>query len=100
MSCDEKQMTCPKCNGETESEIQHSSFKVDEVNDVSRCLNCGFKFYQVYRRHGKWKEWHEHTGVSERHTNEMESPTEKMNQTEYRLPYYSSTSVVYPSWYR
>jgi hypothetical protein len=58
MSCDEKHMICPKCNGETESEIQHSSFKVNEVNDISRCLNCGFEFYQIYRKQGKWKEWY------------------------------------------
>ena len=93
-------MDCPKCGGETENELEHSYFKADEVNDVSRCLDCGFEFYQVYRKHGKWREWHEHTGVSERYTNDMESPTEEMSQTEYRLPYYSSTSVVYPSGYR
>jgi hypothetical protein len=29
-------MDCPKCDGETESELQHSYFKADEVNDVSR----------------------------------------------------------------
>ena len=108
-------MNCPKCNGETESELQDSCFKADEVYDVSRCLNCGFKFYQVYRKHGKWKEWHEHAGVSESYTNDMESPREEMNpttdkyaehveplreKTEYGLPCYSSTSVVFPSWYR
>jgi uncharacterized Zn finger protein len=93
-------MNCPKCGGETESELQHSHFKADEVNDVSRCLNCGFEFYQVYRKHGKWREWDEHAGVSERYTNDMEPQTEEMGQTEYRLPHYSSTSVVYPSWYR
>jgi hypothetical protein len=49
-------MNCPKCNGEAESEIQHSDFKVGEVVDVSRCLDCGFEFYEVYRKHGKWKE--------------------------------------------
>ena len=52
-------MNCPKCNGETESELQHSYFIVGEVVDVSRCLNCGFKFYEVYRKQGKWKEWYE-----------------------------------------
>jgi predicted RNA-binding Zn-ribbon protein involved in translation (DUF1610 family) len=50
-------MNCPKCDGETESEIQRSGFKASEVNEVSRCLNCGFKFYEVYRKAGKWKEW-------------------------------------------
>ena len=108
-------MDCPKCNGETESEIQHSSFKVNEVNDVSRCLDCGFEFYEVYRKQGKWKRWYESAGGSERYINDMESPREGMSQTterheqdmkplrkktEYRLPSYSSTSVVYPSWYR
>jgi uncharacterized Zn finger protein len=57
-------MDCPKCSGETESELEHSYFKADEANDVSRCLNCGFEFYQVYRKHGKWRERHEHTAVS------------------------------------
>jgi hypothetical protein len=108
-------MDCPKCNGETESELEHSSFKADEVNDVSRCLDCGFEFYQIYRKHGKWKKWYESVGVSERHANDMESPRKEVSQTierhaghmeplrkksEYRLPSYSSTSVVYPSWYR
>lgn len=50
------------------------------MNDVSRCLNCGFEFYEVYRKHGKWREWHEHTGVSERYTNDME-PTEEVSKT-------------------
>jgi hypothetical protein len=30
-------MDCPKCGGETENELEHSYFKADEVNDVSRC---------------------------------------------------------------
>jgi hypothetical protein len=93
-------MDCPKCNGETESELQYNNFKADEVVDVSRCSDCGFEFYQTYRKHRKWREWHERTGASERYTKDMESPTEEMSQTEYRLPHYSSTSVVYPSWYR
>ena len=111
-------MDCLKCNGETESEIERSFFKIGcftlfTKSDVSRCLDCGFEFYQIYRKHGKWKKWYESVGVSERYTNDMESPTEEMSQTiegstehlqpsrkktEYRLPYYSSTSVVYPSW--
>jgi hypothetical protein len=108
-------MDCPKCNGETESKVEHSYIKADEVVDVSHCLNCGFKFYQVCRKHGKWKKWYEGSGVSERYVNDMESLREEMSQTmeryadhtepirkrtEYRLPSYSSTSVVYPSWYR
>lgn len=80
--------------------VERSFFKVGEVYDVSRCLDCGFEFYEVYRKQGKWKRWYESAGVSERYTNDMESPTEEMSQTEYRLPYYSSTSVVYPSGYR
>jgi hypothetical protein len=87
-------MNCPKCNGETESEIQHSYFKVGEVVDVSRCLNCGFKFYEVYRKHGNWKEWHEDVREFDRYTNDMETLREKI---EYKLPVYSSTSVVCPS---
>jgi Zn ribbon nucleic-acid-binding protein len=43
-------MDCPKCHGITESELQHSYFKADEVKDVSRCVDCGFKFYQIYRK--------------------------------------------------
>ncbi len=108
-------MDCPKCNGETESEIERSFFKVGEVYDVSRCLDCGFEFYEVYRKQGKWKRWYESAGVSERYINDMESPREGMSQTterheqdmkplrkktEYKLPSHSSTSVVYPSWYR
>jgi hypothetical protein len=73
-------MDCPICYGETENELQHSYFKADEVNDVSRCLNCGFEFYQIYRKHGKWKKWYEHTGVSERFTNDMEPPTEEVSK--------------------
>lgn len=108
-------MDCPKCNGETESEVERSYFKTDEVIDVSRCLDCGFQFYQVYRKHGKWKEWYDNIGVFERYANSMESLREEMSQTMesyaehmeplrekhgYKLPSYSSTSVVYPSWYR
>lgn len=92
-------MDCPKCDGEKENELQHSYFKADEVVDFSHCLNCGFKFYQVYRKYGSGG-----TGMNipehERYTNDMKSPTKEMSQTEYRLPYYSSTSVVYPSSYR
>lgn len=108
-------MNCPKCDGETESEIERSFFKVGDVYDVSRCLNCGFEFYEIYRKQGKWKKWYESVGAFERKTNDMESPREEISQTaegytehteplrkktEYRLPSYSSSSVVYPSWYR
>ncbi|NAL78040.1 hypothetical protein [Nitrososphaera sp. AFS] len=90
--------------------VERSFFKVGEVYDVSRCLDCGFEFYEVYRKQGKWKRWYESAGVSERYTNDMESPRQEMGQTieryaedmkhlrkktEYRLPSYSSTSMVY-----
>ena len=52
-------MNCPKCDVETESEIQRSGFIASEVNEISRCLKCRFEFYEVYRKAGKWKEWHE-----------------------------------------
>ena len=74
-------MDCPKCNGETESELQRIYFKAEEVVDVSRCLDCGFGFYEVYRKHGRWKEWYEHAGVSEGYTNDTESLREEMSQT-------------------
>lgn len=89
-------MDCPKCNGVTYNELQNRSYKAGEVVDVSLCLDCGFEFYQV----------------SEKYTIDTESPIEEMSQTieedaehiepikkktEYRLPYYSSMSVVYPS---
>lgn len=51
-------MDCPKCDRETEREIERTFFKIGELVDVSRCLDCKFEFYEGYRKQGKWKEWH------------------------------------------